>query len=422
MVTIINTSRNIARTLDYNEQKLTDGRAELLLASGFIKPTPKLSLQDKLRQFERYNSLNERALVNTLHITLNFDPSDTLGKDRLTAIAEQFMASLGFGQQPFLVYQHFDSGHPHIHIVTTIIQKNGRRIYTHNLRYKLSKTASREIEIQFGLVKAEKRFQPPNENSQPVQVQKVIYGRNATRQAISDVLLEVISQYKFSSFREYNAVLKLYNVMADRGREGSRMFKWKGLIYRVLDERGKPIGSPIKASDFYHKPTLAFLEQKFFENAPLKQHSARRIQVEIEYAMVKSNQYSLTGFLRHLERSQISSVLHKNKEGSLHEITFVDHKTKTAVDGSAMGFAYSAPGILERLGSNAPINLNIDGKTQVQSQENEVYLKYPAQTGSLLINRLLQPGQPPYPLPYSFNQDTKKKKRQRTFISSPNCL
>jgi hypothetical protein len=27
------------------------------------------------------------------------------------------MEKIGFGSQPYLVYQHLDSGHPHVHIV-----------------------------------------------------------------------------------------------------------------------------------------------------------------------------------------------------------------------------------------------------------------------------------------------------------------
>jgi hypothetical protein len=33
-----------------------------------------------------------------------------------------------------------------------------------------------------------------------------------------------------------------------------------------LDDKDNKIGTPIKASDFYSKPTLAFLEKKFKQN------------------------------------------------------------------------------------------------------------------------------------------------------------
>ncbi|MGI8583448.1 MAG: relaxase/mobilization nuclease domain-containing protein [Chitinophagaceae bacterium] len=38
------------------------------------------------------------------------------------------MDKIGFAEQPYLVYQHLDAGHPHIHIVTTNIQQSGKRI------------------------------------------------------------------------------------------------------------------------------------------------------------------------------------------------------------------------------------------------------------------------------------------------------
>jgi hypothetical protein len=61
---------------------------------------------------------------------------------------------------------------------------------------------------------------------------------------------------------ELNAVLRPYNIVADRGKEGSRIYDNNGLVYRVLDEQGNKIGTPIKASDIYNKPTMKFLEQK----------------------------------------------------------------------------------------------------------------------------------------------------------------
>lgn len=51
------------------------------------------------------------------------------------------------------------------------------------------------------------------------------------------------------------------------------MYERKGLIYSVLNENRNKIGVPIKASDFYNKPTLKNLEKKFRENEKQKQVS-----------------------------------------------------------------------------------------------------------------------------------------------------
>ena len=63
-----------------------------------------------------------------MHISLNFDASDKLSQNELKEIADKYVKEIGFGEQPYLVYQHHDSGHPHIHIVTTNIRNDGSRI------------------------------------------------------------------------------------------------------------------------------------------------------------------------------------------------------------------------------------------------------------------------------------------------------
>jgi hypothetical protein len=70
-------------------------------------------------------------------------------------------------------------------------------------------------------------------------------------------------------------------VIALRGAAHTAMFEKKGLMYALLDEKGVPIGVPIKASSFYAKPTLRNLEKKFEQNAvkrkPFKEDLRKRI-------------------------------------------------------------------------------------------------------------------------------------------------
>src|SRR5450432_3581547 len=101
MVARINTSKSISKALNYNEQKLKKGTAEMIYASGFIKSTAKLNFFDKIRQFERFISLNEKTTTNTLHISLNFDPKDSISKENLIAISVKYMEAIGFGNQPY---------------------------------------------------------------------------------------------------------------------------------------------------------------------------------------------------------------------------------------------------------------------------------------------------------------------------------
>lgn len=345
MVARINTGKNISKTLNYNEQKVQQGFAEILDASGFLKDAGDLNFYDKLLQFERHISLNENVVTNTLHVSLNFDPSEQLSNETMKSIAADYMDKIGFGHQPFLVYRHYDAGHPHIHIVSTNIEMDGNRISMHNLARNQSETARRQIETAFNLLKADGRDCSAPSAVIPVNAQKVSYGKSATKRAISNVLLVVLAQYKFSSLPQLNAVLGLYNVMADRGKEGSRLYLQNGLLYRVLDEAGNKTGTPIKASAFYMKPTLSSLEKKFEGNEADKIWHKKRMQVAIDWA-IRKKPGDLEGFIKTLDQDNITTVLRKGREDAIYGITYIDHRTKCVFNGSELGKTYSARSIL----------------------------------------------------------------------------
>ncbi len=346
MVARINTSKNISKALNYNEQKLKNGTAQILSASGFLKDVDSLSFYNKLNHFERLIFLNDRTVTNTLHISLNFDPTEQFSKDKLIAIADSYMEQIGFSQQPYLVYNHFDAGHPHIHIVSTNIQRDGKRISMHNIGRNQSETARKEIEKEFGLIKADSKRTLENFNVIPVNAQKVIYGKSVTKRAIANVLMMVLNNYKYISLPELNAVLILYNVMAETGQPGTRLDKFKGLVYRVLDANGHKIGTPIKASAFYMKPTLTFLEKKFVENEPIRIQYKKRLQASITWELNKKPG-TLNDLVSALEKQSISLVVRTGKEGVIYGLTYVDHKTKTVFNGSDLGKQFSAKSILE---------------------------------------------------------------------------
>ncbi len=412
MVARINTGKSISKSLNYNEQKVKLRKAELISVSGFLRDMDKLSFRDKIQRFEQLTSLNERATTNTMHVSLNFDPSENLDKAKLIEIADSYMDLIGFGEQPYLVYRHDDAGHPHIHIVSTNIQPNGNRISMHNLGRNQSERARKAIEVEFGLVKAEDRKSKKAADLAPVNVYKAIYGKAETRQAISNVLNAVINQYRYTSLPELNAILKLYNVAADPGSAGSRINKHKGLTYRILDERGNKVGVPIKASSFFMKPTLKLLESKYAENEALRQPFKRRLAVEIEYSLVK-NPRSILGFSENLSRAGINLVLRQNSDGLIYGMTYVDIKTKSVFNGSDLGKEYSAKGILERLGygekarENPKLKMHFSGQLDGYKDEAKIGSK------TDLIDILLRPEYLAENLmPYPFKKDTKRKKKR----------
>lgn len=351
MVAVIKTSHSIQRVLNYNELKVKEEKAECINAANFPLKLDKLNFNLKLNRFNKLASLNENVKRNAVHISLNFDPSENHSKEKLNEIAEMYMEKIGFEKQPYLVYQHHDAGHPHCHIVTNNIQRDGKRIDLHLLGIRKSEPARKEIEQVFGLVKAEGR-KPAEEFSLGPARLTIEYGKAESRKAINAVLNKVLFDFKYSSLPELNAVLNLYNVHADRGSEESRIFKNNGLLYKILDQNSKPIGVPIKASDLYNKPTLKFLEEKFRINETKKQYCKSHVRNALRQAFYDERITSVEKLSERLKDEAIHIILRKNIEGKLYGITFIDFKTQSVVNGSSLGKEFSAKGIQESCAIN----------------------------------------------------------------------
>lgn len=348
MVAKITIPKSIEAALNYNEKKVEKGEAECLHAANYLSEAKNMNFYQKLNGFEMLNNLNSRATTKTIHISLNFDPSEKLSNDKLIEVANEYMEKIGFGQQPFLVYKHEDAGHPHIHIVSSTIKDDGSRINTHNIGRNQSEKARKEIEQMYGLVKAERQQQLMNPGIKPVDAQKAVYGKSETKRSISNVVGAVFSQYKFTSFPEFNAALKQFNVVADRGKEEGRIYKNRGLVYRILDSDGNKVGVPIKASSIGCKPILNNLEKKFVLNEVAKEPFKQRTKNTIDECL-QSSPGSMKNLVTILKQKNIYTVLRQNAEGRLYGITFVDNQNKVVFNGSDLGKGYSAGALQSRL-------------------------------------------------------------------------
>ncbi|MDR6846205.1 relaxase/mobilization nuclease domain-containing protein [Flavobacterium granuli] len=419
MVTIIKTSHSIRSILNYNENKVKAGVAECIGAGNYPVEVDKMSDTMKLNRFTKRLELNENAKRSSVHISLNFDPSENHSKEKLMRITDTYMEKIGFGKQPYLVYQHHDAGHPHVHVISVNIERDGKRIDLHHLGIRKSEPARKEIEELFGLVKAEGRKKKEEFNLKPISMGKVQYGKIESKKAITNVLNQVLNEYKYSSLPELNAVLKQYNVMADRGSENSKIFLANGLVYRILNEQGKPIGVPIKASDFYFKPTLKFLEEKVKGNEIRKVSEKTRVKNAIDKVLLKDRGISINELAKLLEKEGIHTVFRRSSEGQLYGITYVDHTTKNVFNGSNLGKEYSAKAIEERCGL----------KSASEEKRNLIYKNLPSKEslidnlqqkkGTLTIpdlvkalDMLLQAEYSPNYLPNQIKNKLRKKKRK----------
>lgn len=431
MVAVIKTGHSIHRILNYNENKVKEGVAECIGATNYPVDPDKMSISMKLKFFLKQLELNQSVKRNSIHISLNFHASEgQFQAEKLLAIAENYMEKIGFGRQPYLVYQHHDAAHPHIHIVSIKVRADGSRIDTNNIGRNQSELARKSIEKEYGLVRAEEQKKQAYKQ-EGISAQRVQYGKSQTKRAIQNVLDHVVGEYKYTSLPELNAVLKQYNVFAERGSENSRVFQHKGLLYRALDTDGKPVGVPIKASAFFSKPSLKTLEAKFKGNEVKRMPYKARVKNAIDLAFLREERISIQDLSKALEKEGINIVFRQNKDGLIFGITYVDHQTKCVFNGSALGKQYSAKAIHERCQQEV---LSAK-KTALEAKENQeiysqninrkddalAFSKCAKNTEGIIkitdvakgLDKLMQLEQPSEFLPYQLKRNKKKKRRKK---------
>jgi len=422
MVAIIKTGSFIHRIFNYNELKVKEGKAECILAGNYPRDVEYLTITNKLNRLLNQAALNQNVTRNSVHISLNFDRSENLSLDQLREIADTYMSKIGFGKQPYLVYEHHDAGHPHIHIVSVKVRPDGTRIDMQNIGRNQSETARKEIEESFGLVKATDKKRRQVYELKPVNVQKVQYGKSETKRAITNVLDAVLNSYKYASLPELKAILQQYNVMVDRGSENSRVIQNNGLVYRILDTDGNKVGVPIKASDLYNKPTLKYLQEKFKLNETARQPHKVRVKNAIDLALLKNSYHSIQSLGKTIEKEGIVLVIRQNDNGIIYGVTYVDHQTKCVFNGSDLGKQYSANALQERC--QVGQKLQHDDTAEQQSilkgsyqnkdiQQREVFENDPLIRYNVPspLDNLLEPTQTGNYLPHQLKK-TKRKKRK----------
>ena len=352
-------SKNVRQTLLYDEQKLELGAATFLGAFNYWEETASLTFEKKLQRLQDLIVRNQRAQETTLHPSLNFHPNDKITDKKMVQIAKEYMKEIGFADQPWLAYRHLDAGHPHLHIVTTNIRPDGSRISNdprspHNLR-----KIYRKIENKHDLTHFVEVIPEPKERRQiTISPQPLKYGQTPTKTGITGVLDYVLENYKFTTLDQLNALLHLYHVRADRGSENGIMYRNRGLYYRMIDETGKKIGAPIKASSFEQRPTLNYLEQKMENNRLVLEQNLQRVQSRVKWAL-PSRSGSLEEFRWRLQFEQIRMIIapptrqrQKNSPEPYtgHGFFYVDIQSKAIYRDTDLGTTCTAANVLNRLG------------------------------------------------------------------------
>ena len=292
-----------------------------------------------MRSFEPYLEANHRVEKPVVHISLNPSPKDHLTDEQLERIAREYLKKLGYGNQPYIIYKHEDIGRPHLHILTTCINEQGRKINDFQIR-KRSWSICRYLERKYNLHPAEKQDYAYR---QPLTA--VDYKASDLKRQIASVVKGVLQQYRFQSLKEFKAVLGSYHVTLEEIRGQAAGQDYVGLVYAATDGNGNRVGIGIKSSSIGKGIGLPALQRKIGMNKGWMKKHPPSPQLRVTIAEALRTAPTQAAFVRDLQARNIDAVLWRNDAGHLYGVTYIDHNSRCVFKGSALGKECSATAI-----------------------------------------------------------------------------
>ena len=265
IATILPSSANF-HAVEYNERKVAQGRAELLEMTnfGYIAIGDAYTWEDLTSFLLDYSSKNGRIKYPQFHLAISCRGNEYT-QEELVEIAHQYLREMGYGQsgQPLLIYGHHDTDNNHIHVITSRIDPNGKKI-DHNFEKRRSQdvinrimgvdesqrvgeTVSKAFQYQFITVPQFTAILETMGYECYTEDDEIILKRNGqVHEKVKIQLVESkISQEKLDKKRmaQLKAILKKYRDMSSNRQELQDVMKTKfGVSLVFLGSKDSPYG------------------------------------------------------------------------------------------------------------------------------------------------------------------------------------
>lgn len=194
MIPKVKTGSSFSGVLGYALQESKD--AEIIDKNVVGRDAKELS-----KAFEKVADLNTRAEKKVKHFSLSFAPGDAekLNPGILSRISQDFLKKMGYKNNQYVVIQHNDTKHPHVHIVVNRINpETCTAVSDSNEKVKGSRIA-REIEREYGLTVApEQRTGITQESKAEREMKKRIEGteEKTEKETIKGMVLKALKEGK----------------------------------------------------------------------------------------------------------------------------------------------------------------------------------------------------------------------------------
>ena len=336
MIAKISATENLGGALGYNFKKVEKGEASILLAAELYQDREgRYTMEDVLADMQAVIPEKCRTKKMVFHCSLNPHPDEKLSDETLTQIAKEYMETLGYGKQPYIVFKHNDIAREHIHIVSLRVDGEGKKI-NDRFEKRRSKQITDTLERKFGLITSSKVTDREIE-----EVSKIDTTKGNIKEQVSETLRSVLKHYKFCSFGELNAILTVYNLTVEEIKTEFRGKKYNGLVYVPTNDKGGKISTPIHASNIGRGVGYTAIQNRMQKSKQAIKPLISIIRYRVLQTMRTSPQTE-EELRQRLEEQGLRVVIRKNDNGRIYGITFIDDEQGVAFNGSRLGKGYAA--------------------------------------------------------------------------------
>ena len=315
-------------TLMYNQRKVEKEVARILCAVNLPSAFP----DDIFETFSRYENRNRVTDKVSFQLSINPDPSrpeEHLTDKEAREFAAALMAGLGYGAQPYVVYEHQDIDRTHYHVVSIRTDWEGKKIKDFREQYRcqqLLKENAQRFHYKVGEGAGWKKAleKPLSTRFNPKAGD--IRGQYRT-------LFRAAAEYRFTTLAQFKAVCSSKGLILDtRDAPPGMEFFLQG-----VGTDGKPVVQRISGQelkeDLYGLFKARVSECK--ELAPVPKAERMRLAREVSTALTRSR--SEDSFVSMLSRRGIHASIFRTRDGGeIYGATFVDDRSKTVFKGSEL--------------------------------------------------------------------------------------
>ena len=337
MIAKISSSANLAGALGYNFKKVVSGDASVLLAEGlYANPGGGYTMEEVLSDMQAAIPKKCRTKNVVFHCSLNPHPDEKLSDEQLTQIAQEYMQTLGYGEQPYIVFKHHDIEREHIHIVSLRVNSTGEKI-NDKFENRRSKRITDHLEHKYGLIPST----PSKEQRTNVPASQEHLPSYNIRSEIAQTLRGVLEHYHFCSLGEFKAILGAYQLTVEEVKNTYRGREYNGFVYAPTDEAGNKLCPPLHASKIGRGVGYTALQSKMRQSKQGIKPFLPEIRQRV-LAVMRTSPQTEEELLASLEKSGLRCLIRKSEGGRIYGITFIDDNLGIALNGSRLGKGYAA--------------------------------------------------------------------------------